>query len=109
MANIYFEIVDAKNNSVDLSGEAVVYWYVKSPDNTIHSNDPNIASGTFSGASGLYSGGTTVFRQSQGVYFINYLLTMVGEYRYKFQVSDAPNSLILASSGTIKVIDDGIF
>jgi len=44
-----------------------------------------------------------------GLYYINYVLTKIGEYKYKFQVTDSPTLKNVAISGDIKVIGDGIF
>ena len=109
VANISFELVDSNNNYIELSGQAIIYWYIKTPDNFILSNDPNIASGSFANGTAVYSSSPAVQQQSTGVYSIDYVFTKIGEYKYKFQVIDDMNSMNLSSSGSVKVIDDGIF
>lgn len=108
-AQIFFEILDSSNNYVGLSSSMIAYWYIKTPDNNIISNDIGITSTTFNQGVGIYTSIPTVQQQSTGVYYINYVLTKVGEYKYKFQVIDTPTLTNVSIAGDIKVIDDGIF
>lgn len=108
-SKISFEVLDNNNNYVGLSSSAVIYWYIKSPDNFIYSNDANISAFTFNNGVGIYTAIPAVQLEMPGVYYINYVLTKVGEYKYKFQVLDNPTLTNVAISGDIKVIGDGIF
>ena len=109
-AKISFDVLDENNNLVGLSTEAVSYYYIKTPDNYIISNDPNIALYSFANGIGSY---VTIPAIQQdilpGQYYINYVLNKVGEWKYKFQVNDTISLINLAISGDIKVIGDGIF
>ena len=109
LSKISFEILDANNNLVVLSSSKVVYWYIYTPDNYIISNDINVQTNTYANGIGSYSPTPVVLEQEPGVYYINYLLTKVGDYKYKFQVLDDPTLTNVAISGDIKVITDGIF
>ena len=108
-SKISFEVLDSNNNYVGLSSSKVVYWYIKTPDNYIISNDVKIGMSTFNNGVGIYTTIPTVQEEMPGIYFINYVLTKVGEYKYKFQVVDNPTLTNVAISGDIKVITDGIF
>ena len=108
-SKISFEVLDSNNKYVGLSSSMIVYWYIKTPDNLIISNDSNITQSTFNGGVGIYTSLPTVATQAPGIYYINYVLTKVGEYKYKFQVQDAPTLTNVSISGDIKVIGDGIF
>ena len=108
-AKISFEVYNSVNNLVGLSTTNSVYWFIKTPDNLIYSNDPNIGIGTFNNGVGIYTSLPVVQTQSTGIYYINYILDKVGIYNYKFQVVDPPNSINIAAVGDIKVIDDGTF
>jgi len=108
-AKISFEVLDVNNNLVGLSSTNTVYYYIKSPDNYIYSNDPNVS--TFTYANGIGSLITNPVYQDTlpGMYYVNYTLTKIGDYKYKFQVNDVVNGINLAVGGDIKVITDGIF
>ena len=108
-AQISFEVVDQNNNLVGLTSVATIYWFIKTPDNYIYSNDPNIGISTFVNGIGIYTTQIPVVQQSLGVYYINYTLTKIGDYKYKFQVNDPVAAVNVSSGGDIKVIDDGIF
>lgn len=108
-AKISFEVLDANNNYVGLSSSKIVYWYILTPDNQIISNDSTITSSNFANGTPTYSATPTVQEEEPGVYYINYVLTKIGEYKYKFQVIDNTTSTNVAISGNIKVITDGIF
>jgi len=103
------EVFDQSNNPVGLSTTSGIYWYIKTPDNLILSNDPNISNTGFANGTGIYTSIPQVQTQATGIYYINYVLTKVGEYKYKFQVVDNPTQVNVAGAGDIKVIDDGIF
>lgn len=108
-AKISFEVLDVNNNLVGLSSTSTVYYYIKTPDNFIQSNDPNVGINTYQNGTGaiIYN---PVYQDSlPGMYYINYTLTKIGEYKYKFQVNDTVNGVNLAVSGDIKVVTDGIF
>lgn len=107
-AKIYFEVLDVDNNLVGVSTSSVK-WYIKTPDNFIYSNDSNIETYNFSNGTGIYSSTPIVQQEEIGIYYIQYVLNKVGEYKYKFQVVDSPSSVNIAISGDIKVIGDGIF
>jgi len=109
-SKISFEVLDFNNNPVGLSNTSasVVSYYIKTPDNLILSNDPNIGFNTYAGGIGSVIA-NPVLQESVGVYYINYVLSKVGDYRYKFQVDDQTNGINLSASGDIKVVDDGIF
>ena len=109
LSKISFEILDSNNNLVGLSSSRVVYWYIYTPDNYIISNDINVQTNTYANGIGSYSPTPLVLEQEPGVYYINYLLTKVGDYKYKFQVLDNPTLTNVSISGDIKVITDGIF
>ncbi len=109
LSKISFEVLDANNNLVGLSSSRDIKWYIYTPDNYIISNDINVASNNYANGIGSYSPTPLVLEQEPGVYYINYLLTKVGEYKYKFQVVDDPTLTNVAISGDIKVITDGIF
>jgi hypothetical protein len=102
-------VLDNNNNLVGLSSSRIIYWYILTPDNQIISNDPNITQSTFNSGIGTYSATPIVEEEEPGVYYINYVLTKVGEYKYKFQIQDDPTLTKVAVSGDIKVITDGIF
>lgn len=108
-AKISFEVLDSNNNYVGLSSSKVVNWYIKTPDNYIVSNDVLITASSFNGGVGVYTSVPVVQEEMPGVYYINYVLTKVGDYKYKFQVVDDPTLTNVAISGDIKVITDGIF
>jgi len=108
-AQISFEVFDSTNTLVGLSTYATIYWYIKTPDNLILSNDPNISTHTFNGGTGIYTTSPIVQNSSTGIYYIDYVVTKVGEYKYKFQVIDDVILVNASISGDIKVIDDGIF
>ena len=108
-AKISFEVYNSNNNLVSLSTTNSVYWFIKTPDNLIYSNDPNIGIGTFSNGVGIYTSLPIVQTQTPGIYYISYVLNKVGIYNYKFQVNDQTNGINLSVSSDIKVIDDGIF
>lgn len=108
-AKISFEVLDANNNYVGLSSSRIVYWYIKTPDNFIISNDIGITSSNFVNGVGIYTNTPQVQEEMPGVYYINYVLTKVGEYKYKFQVQDDPTLTNVGISGDIKVQTDGIF
>lgn len=108
-AKISFEVYDSNNNLVSLSTTNSVYWFIKTPDNLIYSNDPNIGIGTFSNGVGIYTSLPIVQTQTPGIYYISYVLNKVGIYNYKFQVVDNPTLVNVAGAGDIKVIDDGTF
>lgn len=108
-SKISFEVLDSNNNLVGLSSSRIVYWYIKTPDNSIVSNDANIASFTFANGTGIYTSIPSVQEEMPGVYYINYVLAKVGDYKYKFQVVDDSTQTNVAISGDIKVVTDGIF
>ena len=108
-SKISFEVLDSNNNYIGLSSSAVIYWYIKTPDNFIISNDINISTHSFANGTGIYTSVPIVQQEMIGVYYINYVLTKVGEYKYKFQINDLPTLTNVAISGDIKVIGDGIF
>jgi hypothetical protein len=108
-SKISFEVLDSNNNYIGLSSSAVIYWYIKTPDNFIISNDTNIAAYSFANGNGIYTSIPVVQEEMPGFYYINYVLTKIGEYKYKFQVTDSPTLTNVAISGDIKVIGDGIF
>jgi len=109
LSKISFEVLDANNNLVGLSSSKVVYWYILTPNNQIVSNDPDITTSNFNAGQGIYTSIPIVQEEMPGVYYINYVLTYVGDYKYKFQVVDNPTLTNVAISGDIKVITDGIF
>ena len=102
-------MLDSNNNYIGLSSSATIYWYIKTPDNYIISNDSNIGTYSFANGTGIYTSIPAVQEEMAGVYYINYVLTKVGEYKYKFQVTDSPTLTNVAISGDIKVLGDGIF
>ena len=108
-SKISFEVLDNNNNLVGLSSSKVIYWYILTPDDQIISNDPSITQSSFNSGTGIYSATPAVEEEEPGVYYINYVLTQVGEYKYKFQIVDNPTLTNVAVSGDIKVITDGIF
>jgi hypothetical protein len=108
-AKISFEVLDLNNNLVGLSSTSTVFYYIKTPDNYIQSNDPNVGIYTYANGIGAVISNPVFQDTLPGMYYINYVLSKVGEYKYKFQVNDIPNSINLAVSGDIKVITDGIF
>jgi hypothetical protein len=108
-SKISFEVLDSNNNLVGLSSSRIIYWYILTPNNQIISNDSNITQSNFNNGTGIYSATPAVQEEEPGVYYINYVLTQVGEYKYKFQIQDDPTSTKVAVSGDIKVITDGIF
>lgn len=107
-SKISFEVFDFNNSPIGLSGTSVVSYYIKTPDNLILSNDPDIGFNTYANGIGSMINNPVV-QESVGVYYINYVLSKVGDYRYKFQVDDQTNGINLSVSGDIKVVDDGIF
>lgn len=107
-AKIAFEVLDTNNNYVGLSNTSTIYYYIKTPDNFILSNDTNVINTNYpNGIGSIIS--NPVMNDTIGVYYINYTLSKIGEYKYKFQVNDTVNGINLAVSGDIKVISDGIF
>jgi hypothetical protein len=107
-AKISFEVLDVNNALVGLSSTSTVFYYIKSPDNYIYSNDPNIITNTYANGIGSYIT-NPVYVERAGIYYINYVLNKIGEYKYKFQVNDNVVGVNLAVSGDIKVVTDGIF
>ena len=105
-SKISFEVLDFNNNPVGLSTTSSIRYYIKTPDNLILSNDPNVGFNTYAGGIGSVIN-NPVLQESAGVYYVNYILSKVGDYKYKFQVNDQTNGINL--SGDIKVVDDGIF
>jgi len=108
-AKISFEVLDSNNNLVGLSNTSTVFYYIKTPDNYIQSNDPSVGISTYANGTGVIISNPVYQDTLPGMYYINYILTKVGEYKYKFQVNDNVNGVNLAVSGDIKVITDGIF
>lgn len=108
-SKISFEVLDEDNNLVGISTTSAVKWYIQTPDNLIISNDSNIATHTFDNGVGIYTTIPAVIQEMPGIYYIEYVLSKVGLYKYKFQVVDDPTSVNVAISGDIKVITDGIF
>lgn len=107
-AKISFEVLDYNNNPIGLSATSVVKYYILSPDNIIYSNDPDVLQNTYNNGIGSLIA-NPVIEDQPGNYYINYVLTKVGDYRYKFQINDVDSEIDQAVSGTIKVITDGIF
>lgn len=107
-AKIYVEVLDNENNYVGVSTSSIK-WYIKTPDNYIYSNDSNIGSHDFVNGVGIYTATPSVQQEATGIYYIQYVVTKVGEYKYKFQITDNSASVKIAISGDIKVIGDGIF
>lgn len=108
-AKISFEVLDVNNALVGLSSTSTVYYYIKTPDNFIQSNDPNVGINTYANGIGVVISNPVYQDTYPGMYYVNYVLTKVGEYKYKFQVNDTINGVNLAVSGDIKVVTDGIF
>lgn len=108
-AQISFEVLDQNNNVISLSGSAVVFYYIKTPNNIIISNDPNVATYSYNNGIGSYVTSPIVQQSSSGYYYIQYVLALVGEYKYKFQITDPTINTILSGGGDIKVVGDGIF
>ena len=108
-AKISFEILDEDNNLVGISTLSSVKWYIQTPDNKIISNDVDVSTHTYDNGVGIYTNLPAVQQQQPGIYYINYVLTKVGLYKYKFQILDDPTLVNLALAGEIKVINDGIF
>lgn len=107
-AKIYVEVLDNDNEYVGVSTSSIK-WYIKTPDNYIYSNDANIDDYTFQNGTGVYSATPVVEQEAVGIYYIQYVVTKVGDYKYKFQVTDDDAQVKIAISGDIKVIGDGIF
>lgn len=107
-AKISFEVLDANNNLVGLSNTSTVYYYIKSPDNFIYSNDPNVMTHQYNNGIGSFIT-NPVYEEAAGIYYINYVLAKLGDYKYKFQINDTINLINLAITGDIKVQTDGIF
>lgn len=106
---ISFDVLDENNDPIGLSTQRVVYWYIKTPDSVIISNDPNIENFTYANGIGSYTATPDVSEETPGTYYINYTVTKIGEYQYKFQVVDDVTAVNMAVSGDLKVVDDGIF
>ncbi len=107
-AKISFEILDTSNNFVGLSATSTVYYYILSPDNFIYSNDSNVGIYTYANGTGVLIS-NPILEEKPGVYYVNYVLSKIGDYKYKFQISDSVNSVNLSIAGSIKVVTDGIF
>lgn len=110
-AKISFEALDEFNNPIGLSTQAVIYYYIKTPDNYIISNDPQVALNTYSNGIGVYTSIPAVQQDLiiSGSYYITYVLTKVGVYKYKWQVVDNVALVNVSSGGDIIVQSDGIF
>ena len=107
-AKISFEVLDVNNNLVGLTNTSTVSYYILSPDNYIYSNNLAVLSNSYANGIGSYIT-NPVYQEEPGVYYINYILTKIGEYKYKFQIDDETAGINLAIPGNIKVITDGIF
>lgn len=108
-AKISFDVLDGNNNYVGLSSNRQIFWYIKTPDNQIISNDPAVDTGNYNNGTGIYTTVPAVSEEMPGVYYINYVLTKIGDYKYKFQVVDSDTQTNVSISGDLKVITDGIF
>lgn len=117
MANIFYrntkvriatELFDSSNQLTGVNTSDILF-YLRYPNNIVHSNDTDIGL-KISGAQ--YDSGIAVSAPSLGNYYIDYVFSQVGDYKFKFQVNSSGvggTTVITAVAGAVSILDDGVF